>query len=65
MIAHSLGGGVTLQYAGTLPEKVSRIVTIEGLGGVGWANAAGRPAHVRMRWWGEGVPKLETRELHT
>ena len=65
MIAHSLGGGVTLQYAGTFPEKVSRIVTIEGLGGIGWAHAARRPAHVRMRSWMESMRKLEQRKLHT
>jgi pimeloyl-ACP methyl ester carboxylesterase len=65
MVAHSLGGGVTLQYAGTFPEKVSRIITVEGLGGIGWANAARRPAHVRMRAWMESMRRLEGRELHT
>jgi pimeloyl-ACP methyl ester carboxylesterase len=65
VIAHSLGGGVSLQYAGTFPEKVSRVVSIEGLGGIGWANAARRPAHVRMRSWMESMRKLELRELHS
>ena len=64
MIAHSLGGGVTLQYAGTFPEKVKRIVTIEGLGGMVWAERARRPAHVRMREWVESMRHLEHRELH-
>jgi pimeloyl-ACP methyl ester carboxylesterase len=65
IIAHSLGGGVTLQYAGTFPEKVSRIATIEGLGGIGWATQARRPAHVRMRDWMENMRRLEQRTLHT
>jgi pimeloyl-ACP methyl ester carboxylesterase len=64
IVAHSLGGGVALQYAGTFPEKVSKIVTIEGLGGLGWSSGARRPAHVRMREWVEGMHALEKRRLH-
>ncbi|OAI40437.1 hypothetical protein AYO38_01060 [bacterium SCGC AG-212-C10] len=65
IIAHSLGGGVALQYAGAFPEKVSKIVTIEGLGGLGWASGARRPAHRRMREWVESMRQLEQRNLHT
>jgi pimeloyl-ACP methyl ester carboxylesterase len=64
IIGHSLGGGVTLQYAGTFPEKVSRLITIEGLGGLGWASMTRRPAHVRMRDWVENMRRLEQRQLH-
>jgi pimeloyl-ACP methyl ester carboxylesterase len=32
VVAHSLGGAVMLQYAGIYPEKVSKLVAIEGLG---------------------------------
>jgi pimeloyl-ACP methyl ester carboxylesterase len=32
IIAHSLGGNVTLRYAGIYPETVARLVIIEGLG---------------------------------
>ncbi|OYU14085.1 MAG: alpha/beta hydrolase [Alphaproteobacteria bacterium PA4] len=32
IIAHSLGGGIALRFAGLYPELVSRIVAIEGLG---------------------------------
>lgn len=64
MIGHSLGGGVMLQYAGTFPEKVTRLVTIEGLGGLGWQRER-RPAHVRMRSWIESMHGLENRTLHT
>ena len=32
IIAHSLGGMISLRYAGLYPQKVARIVSIEGLG---------------------------------
>ena len=32
LIGHSLGGAITLQYAGVYPDKVSKVVAIEGLG---------------------------------
>ncbi len=32
IIGHSLGGSITLQYAGVYPENVVKIVSIEGLG---------------------------------
>ena len=32
IIAHSLGGAVSLQYTGAFPERVARLVAIEGLG---------------------------------
>jgi pimeloyl-ACP methyl ester carboxylesterase len=32
IIAHSLGGNITLRYAGIYPETVTRLVAIEGLG---------------------------------
>jgi pimeloyl-ACP methyl ester carboxylesterase len=63
VVGHSLGGGVTLQYAGTFPEKVERVITIEGLGGLHWGRER-RPAHIRMRQWIEGMHKLEGRKLH-
>jgi pimeloyl-ACP methyl ester carboxylesterase len=64
VVAHSLGGGVALQYAGSFPEKVEKLITIEGLGGLGWASMVRRPAHVRMRSWVESMRKLEQRALH-
>ncbi len=64
VIGHSLGGGVTLQYAGTFPEKVERIVSVEGLGGMGWGERTRKPAHVRMREWVESMRQLERRSLH-
>lgn len=64
IIGHSLGGGVALQYAGAFPENVARLVTIEGLGGLGWRRER-RPAHVRMRQWVESMRELEQRQLRT
>lgn len=32
IVSHSLGGMVSLQYTGTFPDRVKRIVAIEGLG---------------------------------
>lgn len=64
IIAHSLGGGVSLQYAGAFPEKVRRIITIEGLGGLMWSKGVRRPAHLRMRDWVESMRGLEQRQLH-
>lgn len=32
IIGHSLGGSITLQYAGVYPDRVARVVAIEGLG---------------------------------
>ncbi len=64
IIGHSLGGGVTLQYAGTFPEKVKRLVTIEGLGRFRDPREH-KPAHVRMRDWIESMHSLERRQPHT
>lgn len=32
IVSHSMGGGISLRYAGLYPEKVSKLVAIEGLG---------------------------------
>ncbi|MCR9269142.1 MAG: alpha/beta hydrolase [Hyphomonadaceae bacterium] len=32
LIGHSLGGNITLRYAGLFPDKIERLVAIEGLG---------------------------------
>ncbi|HXW82787.1 MAG TPA: alpha/beta hydrolase [Candidatus Binataceae bacterium] len=49
LIGHSLGGGIVLQYAGTFPRTVKRVVSIEGLG----------PADRMMRSLGGDLPAYE------
>lgn len=59
VIAHSLGGGVALRYAGIYPENIRRMVVIEGAGGP-WSMYQG-PVHVRMRQWIEQARKISGR----
>ena len=63
IIGHSLGGSVSLTYAGLYPETVSRLVAIEGLGpsptmlkefGEG-------PYYERLQQWVENLRKLSGR----
>lgn len=51
IVAHSLGGNVSLQYAGVFPDEVLRLVSIEGFGRA--AQAASPSAAERMRAWVE------------
>jgi len=48
LIGHSMGGSISLLYAGTFPEKIRKLVSIEGLGAVGM-NFSDAP--VRMEKW--------------
>jgi pimeloyl-ACP methyl ester carboxylesterase len=50
IIGHSLGGSIALQYAGVYPDRVRRLVAIEGLGPPGHLIRE-TPAHQRMRQW--------------
>ncbi len=59
IIGHSLGGGVALQYAGVFPERVPKLVSIEGLGP---RMIPHRPAHERMRDW---IPHMREMERRT
>ncbi len=59
VIGHSLGGAIALQYAGTCPEKVDRLVSIEGWGP---PLAEHRPAHKRMREWIAHMRDVERRQ---
>ena len=53
IVAHSLGGNIALRYAGVYPEKVSKLVAIEGLGPSPTMEAArsGRSIAERMKSW--------------
>jgi pimeloyl-ACP methyl ester carboxylesterase len=53
IVAHSLGGNIALRYAGIYPEKVEKLVAIEGLGPSPKATAerAKRGIAERMQRW--------------
>jgi pimeloyl-ACP methyl ester carboxylesterase len=63
IIAHSLGGGVALRYAGLYPEKVRKLVVIEGLRPVsrGPGQPASKTCDQRMREWIEARRALSSR----
>jgi pimeloyl-ACP methyl ester carboxylesterase len=59
VVGHSLGGGVALQFAGVMPDKVTRVCAIEGWGpGI----RPPRPASLRMREWVAAIRDLERRQ---
>ena len=53
IVSHSLGGNVSLRYAGTFPDMVRKIVAIEGLGSSPQmrAEALAIPYNVRFADW--------------
>ena len=65
IIAHSLGGAITLQYAGAFPENVAKLVVIEGLGPPPEIIEKMRvPAWQRLRGWIEQMQNLAGRQPH-
>jgi pimeloyl-ACP methyl ester carboxylesterase len=61
LIGHSLGGILTLLYAGLYPDRVRKVIAIEGLGFPA-VHRIHKPAPERMRNWIDAVRKLEHRE---
>jgi pimeloyl-ACP methyl ester carboxylesterase len=51
IIGHSLGGSIALQYTGTYPDRVKKLVAIEGLGPPPEMIKDHKPAHERMHEW--------------
>jgi len=50
IVAHSLGASVALQYAGIYPDRVSRLVAIEGLGPPGGMTKPSSAAARMLQW---------------
>ncbi len=63
VIGHSLGAITTLLYAGTFPERVKKLVAIEGVG-LPIQERKGSPAE-RLRKWIEKVRAAENRAPHS
>jgi pimeloyl-ACP methyl ester carboxylesterase len=61
LIGHSLGGVIVLAYSGVFPERVKKIVAIEGLGPPPNLRL-NDPAPKRLRRWIEEIRNLEKRE---
>ncbi len=61
LMGHSLGGVIVLHYTGIYPERVKKVVAIEGLG-LPMGKRMDRPFSERLREWIEGVRKSETKE---
>jgi pimeloyl-ACP methyl ester carboxylesterase len=59
VIGHSLGGAIALQYAGTFPGKVDKLVSIEGWGPPLQEHS---PAHRRMQEWVGHMLDVERRQ---
>ncbi|MBI3679424.1 MAG: alpha/beta hydrolase [Acidobacteria bacterium] len=64
LIGHSLGGIITLVYAGVYPDRVQKVISIEGFG-FPPAHKVHQPAGERLRRWIEAVRKSEQREPRT
>ena len=63
IIGHSFGGGITLRYAGLYPDKVRKLVAVEGLGRPPdrTKEEAGKPIHERMSDWIDTMRDLSGR----
>ncbi len=64
IVSHSLGAISSLYYTGTFPEKVARLVTVEGVG-VGPLGSTPPPAPDRMRKWIDKTRDLERHSQRT
>lgn len=64
IIGHSLGGAISVRYAGIYPENVKRLVAIEGLGRSpkSLAETAAKSMKERMRGWIEQQRAVSARQ---
>lgn len=63
IIAHSFGGNVALRYAGVFPEKVRRLISIEGTGVpvAPFSSKSLEPPAKRLRNWVDEMRSLSSR----
>jgi len=66
VIGHSLGGSIALHYTGIYPDRVAKVIAIEGLGPSPEmiASFAGTPAAERMLHWVREMQSLARRRAH-
>ncbi len=60
VLAHSLGGAITLMAAGVFPERFEKVISIEGAGA--WTRDAEAVAPERIRSWAAGALRIERGE---
>jgi pimeloyl-ACP methyl ester carboxylesterase len=65
IIGHSLGALVSLLYAGIYPDRVAKVVAIEGVGLPPFRRVQQNPAADRIRNWIERVRGTEQRIPHS
>jgi pimeloyl-ACP methyl ester carboxylesterase len=64
LVAHSLGGNVALHYASIFPNRVEKLVSIEGLGPSPrmWAERSGTSYAERMAEWIDRTRELSSKQ---
>jgi pimeloyl-ACP methyl ester carboxylesterase len=62
IIGHSMGGMVSLTYAGAFPDKVSRLVVLDGV--TNFPARRVKPADVRIADWVGDLDKFAQRKIH-
>ena len=64
IIGHSLGGVVSLLYAGVYPDRVKKVVAIEGVD-MPVTRTVPKPPSERLRHWIEAIRTAENRTPHS
>ena len=62
IVAHSMGGMVSLTYAGAFPEKVSRLAVLDGV--TNFPARRVKPIEVRIAEWAGDLDKAAGRKIH-
>jgi len=63
IVGHSMGGMVSLTYAGAFPDKVSKLVVLDGV--TNFPARRPKPADVRISDWAGDLDKLAQRKIHS